>query len=78
MKGLDEDTAAVLSPDNVIEVVGSGALTVIDASDMDFSSMDSARDGDPVSLINIRLHILVEGGTYDISSRLALPGPTHE
>jgi cyanophycinase len=73
--GLDEDTAAVLAPDNVIEVVGSGALTVIDASDMEFSSMDSTRDGDPVSLINIRLHVLVEGGTYDIGSRLARPGP---
>ncbi len=72
--GLDEDTAAVLSPDNRIEVVGSGALTVVDPSGMDFSSMDSSRPGEPVCLINIRMHVLLEGGTYDIDSREARPG----
>ncbi len=72
--GLDENTAAFISGSNVLEVVGSGALTVVDPSDMEFSSMDSTRSHAPVSLINIRLHVLVEGGTYDIDSRLARPG----
>lgn len=72
--GLDEDTAAFIGPDNTLEVVGSGALTVVDPSDMEFSSMDSAQDHEPVCLINIRLHVLVQGGTYDIESRVARPG----
>ena len=38
---------------------------------MEFSSMDSANRHDPVSVINIRLHVLVEGGRYDITSRSA-------
>ena len=72
--GLDEDTAAFIGPDNSLEVVGSGALTVVDPSDLEFSSMDSAQDHEPVCLINIRLHVLVQGGTYDIESRVARPG----
>ena len=69
--GLDEDTAAVIGPDDKLEVIGSGAITVVDPSGMEFSSMDSANRHDPVSLVNIRLHVLVHGGTYDIRTRVA-------
>ena len=71
--GLDEDTAAFISPERVLEVVGSGAITIVDPQDMDFSSMDSANRHQPVSLINIRIHFLVEGGTFDMNSRKAMP-----
>jgi len=69
--GLDEDTAAFISPDDVIEVVGSGAITLIDPSQMEFSSMDSARRHEPVSVLGIRLHILTHGCTFDICTREA-------
>jgi cyanophycinase len=71
--GLDEDTAAFIDSDRLLEVVGSGAITIVDPSDMEFSSMDSASRHAPVCLINIRLHVLIEGGTYDIESRTARP-----
>ena len=69
--GLDEDTAAFIAPDYKLDVLGSGAITIVDPSEMEFSSMDSARRHDPVCLINIRLHVLIEGGTYDIETRVA-------
>ncbi|MEO2162561.1 MAG: cyanophycinase, partial [bacterium] len=71
--GLDEDTAAFIAPSNSLEVVGTGAITIVDPSDMEFSSMASAESRDPVCLTNIRLHVLVQGGTYDIESRKARP-----
>ena len=71
--GLDEDTAAFIRPDDDFEVVGSGGITVIDPTDLSYSSMDKARRGEPVSLIGIRLHILVAGGRYKTASRLAAP-----
>ena len=43
--GLDEDTAAFISPDNIIEVEGSGGITLIDASGIEFSSMDMVEEG---------------------------------
>ena len=71
--GLDEDTAAFISPSEELEVVGSGGITVIDPTDLSYSSMDQARRGDPVCLIGIKLHILVAGGRFDIASRQAAP-----
>jgi len=71
--GLDEDTAAFIGPDERLEVVGSGGITVIDPTELSYSSMDQARRGEPVSLIGVRLHILVAGGRFDIESREAAP-----
>src|SRR3546814_9484785 len=61
--GLDEDTAAFISPDNVLEVEGSGALTVVDAGDLQFSSMAEAGQEQPVCLLGLKVHILVAGAT---------------
>jgi cyanophycinase len=72
--GLDEDTAAFIRPGDNLEVVGSGGITIIDPSNLEFSSMDSARRGDPVSLIGVKLHILISGGCFEIESRKAISG----
>ena len=49
--GLDEDTAAFIGPDDTLEVVGSGAITIIDPAEVEYSSMDQAEKGDPICLI---------------------------
>ncbi|MBL8520093.1 MAG: cyanophycinase [Betaproteobacteria bacterium] len=72
--GLDEDTAAFIGPDNELEVVGSGAITVVDASCMSFSSMDSVKEGEPVCMLGVQLHILVAGATYNLHTRKASAG----
>ncbi|MBS0568297.1 MAG: cyanophycinase, partial [Proteobacteria bacterium] len=72
--GLDEDTAAFIRPDNTLEVEGSGAVTVVDASDMQFSSMDQVSEDEPVCLIGLKVHILVAGATYNLATRTASAG----
>lgn len=72
--GLDEDTAAFIDPDDNIEVLGSGGLTILDMSGLEHSSMPSAEEGDVVQVIGVRLHILTDGARYDLTSRKALPG----
>ena len=69
--GLDEDTAAFIRPDDDLEVVGSGGITIIDPTELKHSSMDRAGRGEPVSLINIKLHILISGGCYRTTAREA-------
>jgi cyanophycinase len=71
--GLDEDTAAFIRPDDDVEVVGSGGITVIDPRDLSYSSMDRARRGEPVSLIGVKLHILIAGGRFSTVTRAATP-----
>jgi cyanophycinase len=69
--GLDEDTAAFIGPDNTLEVEGSGAVTVVDASEMAFSSMDQVDEGKPVCMLGLRLHVLVAGATFNLHTREA-------
>ena len=72
--GLDEDTAAFIAPDNTLEVEGSGSITVVDASGLQFSSMAEAGQDDPVCLLGLTVHILVAGATYNLHTRRASPG----
>ncbi len=69
--GLDEDTAAFIGPENVIEVEGAGAVTVVDAHDVEFDSIAELDRGEPVSLIGVRLHLLTRGATYNLLTREA-------
>jgi cyanophycinase len=72
--GLDEDTAAFISPDNTVDVQGSGGITVVDASEVQFSSMDSVNEGRPVCLLGVKLHILTQGATFNLHTRQADAG----
>ncbi|MEO8636786.1 MAG: cyanophycinase [Gemmatimonadales bacterium] len=72
--GLDEDTAAFIGPDETIEVTGSGAITVVDPSEIEFSSMDKANRDDPVCLIGVKLHLLIQGATFQLHTRTASAG----
>ncbi len=69
--GLDEDSAAFIAEDNTLEVVGSGAVTVVDAAGLEFSSMDSIDEGQPVCLLGLTVHILVAGATFNLHTRKA-------
>lgn len=73
--GLDENTAAFIGPDNRIDIVGMGGITVIDVSKLSYSGMATTSEGSPVNLIGIRLHVLSHGATFDLESRLATPPP---
>ena len=72
--GLDEDTAAFIGPDNTLEVCGSGGVTVVDAADLEFSSMDQVDEGQPVCLLGLKLHLLVAGASFNLHTRKASPG----
>jgi cyanophycinase len=72
--GLDEDTAAFIGPDEVLEVVGVGGVTVVDPSNLEFSSMDAVKQGEPVSLLGVKLHILTRAGTFNLHTRVATAG----
>ena len=73
--GLDEDTGAFIAPDNTVHVEGSGGITVVDAAEVNFSSMDTVHEGRPVGLLGVKLHILTQGATFNLHSRQADAGP---
>ena len=72
--GVDEDTAAFIGPDNTVEVEGNGAVTVVDADGLQFSSMAQV-DGDaPVCMLGVQLHILAAGASFNLETRRASAG----
>ena len=71
--GIDEDTAAFIGPHNILEVVGSGTVTVVDAENITYSSMTQAVRKVPLSLLGLRIDVMAEGCRYDLNKRRAFP-----
>ena len=55
-------------------VARGGGVTIVDASDVIYSSMDSVTEGEPVCMLGLKLHILVQGATFNLHTRHASPG----
>jgi cyanophycinase len=55
--------------------VGGGALTIVDPSDLEFSSMAHVRKNDAVCLIGLKLHVLDHGSTFNMRTRVAAAAP---
>ncbi len=71
--GIDEDTAALIGPDNTIEVIGSGTITIVNAADLTYSSMGQTRREDALSLLGLKIDVMAEGCHYDLNKRQAYP-----
>lgn len=69
--GLDEDTAAFIGPDETLEVEGSGGVTVVDGSEVSYSSISEVSEGQPVCVLGLRVHILTAGATFNLHTRQA-------
>ncbi len=75
--GIDEDTAAVIDGD-VLHVLGSGAVTVVDAAGLRYSDADGVDQTQPIAMLGIKLDFLTSGCRYDLSRRLGLPPVARE
>jgi cyanophycinase len=75
--GIDEKTALI--PDgSTFEVVGEGTVTVVDAGGMGFSLLPYARRGDPLTLHDVRLHVISNGFRFDLAARRPMPEENKE
>ena len=72
--GIDEDTA-ICASGNAFEVIGSGAVSVVDARRATVAP--AASDTGPVTLFGAALHLLPAGCVFDMASRSPAIGPAH-
>lgn len=72
--GIDEDTAAVIGPDGLLEVKGRGVVTVMDGSDM-VTTAYTATGTQPLMLSDVRLHSLPRGAVFDLNTRRLVSAP---
>jgi cyanophycinase len=67
--GIDEDTAAMINPDQTLEVVGRGSVIIVDGGDIGYTNVDQAQSHKPVVVTNMRLHVLADGFRYNLLTK---------
>ena len=61
--GIDEDTALIIEPNQSVEIVGKGSVTLVDPRRMR-SNRDSIDDDEKLEMLGLRLHVLPAGNRY--------------
>ncbi len=72
--GIDEDTAAVVSPSGLLEVRGRGVVTIIDGTHV-VTTAYTATGTQPLMMSGLQLHTLPRGAVFDINSRRLVTAP---
>jgi cyanophycinase len=79
--GIDEDTAAVIHDGDRLEVIGRGAVTVVDGQHL-VSNAFAAKRTAPLLVSGAVIHVLPAGSQFDLTSRTLIahqtPIPDHE
>ncbi|TVQ44766.1 MAG: cyanophycinase [Gloeocapsa sp. DLM2.Bin57] len=71
--GIDEDTCAVFGQDGTMTIIGKGTVMIIDARDMSYTNQNQIEATDPLSIHNLKLHILSHSDRYNIRTHQTLP-----
>jgi cyanophycinase len=69
--GIDENTAIVVEGDEAFEVLGAGAVYVLDGSGTSYSNLAEAQEemDKAMSVFDVKLHVLSEGNRFDLQER---------
>jgi cyanophycin synthetase len=70
--GIDEDTAAIISANKVLEVLGEGTVTILDGSQLRSNAYE-VRARRPVLVSGTIVHHLPAGSRFDLGARNLLP-----
>ena len=74
--GIDEDTAAIIEAGGVMNVLGAGGVTVIDASGLRYTDSYAVQRGQPLAMLGLKLDFLTSGCLYDLRRREGI-APQH-
>ncbi|MBF2074750.1 MAG: cyanophycinase [Synechococcales cyanobacterium C42_A2020_086] len=69
--GIDEDTAIVVKDDE-FEVVGQGAITVVDETTATHNNLEGLLKDEPIALCGVKLHILPHGYRFNLKTHQPL------
>jgi len=72
--GVDEDTAGVVGPDHVMEVIGRGSITVVDGAGSETDAWE-IKGHRPLMISGVVLHSLPSGYRFDLRRRNRIATP---
>lgn len=67
--GLAEDTGLVIKKCNTFEVIGSGMVILFDPRNLKHNNEQVLQKGTPMSLVNLKVHVLTNGDKFNITRR---------
>jgi cyanophycinase len=67
--GIDEDTAIVVDDSRSFEVVGAGAVYVVDGFGISYTNVADEDESRTMSVFDVKLHVLSQGDRFDLRSR---------
>lgn len=72
--GVDEDTAAVVGPDRMLEVIGRRSVTILDGAESETDAWE-VKAHRPIMISNVVLHSLPSGYRFDLERRERVAAP---
>jgi cyanophycinase len=73
--GFDEDTAGVVSPDGILEVIGRGSVMIVDGAKAETDAWEIVGHK-PLMISGVVLHSLPSGYRFDLRRHARVKGPT--
>ena len=67
--GLGEDTGVLITKGNQIETIGSNLVIIVDGHHIMHNNINEIKNGMPLSIENLMMHVLAKGNIYDIAER---------
>lgn len=70
--GVGEDTSVIIK-DGTIEVCGSGLVIIVDGIGIAYTDLTEIKDGDPITVEGIKVHVLGAGKKFSLGERTLKP-----
>jgi len=67
--GLGEDTGLLITEGTKMEAIGTGLVIIVDGKEIAYSNIASVPDNEPISIENLKVHILVQGNGFLLPER---------
>jgi cyanophycinase len=71
--GIDEDTCAMFERDGWLQAMGKGSVTIVDPTEVTHTNEPHVGASEPLTVHNLRLHILSHGDRFHLYQRTVLP-----
>lgn len=67
--GLDEDTGIIVEKGRYVTAIGSSSVVLVDGSNIAHNNIADIRNGMPISVSGLQVHVLTNSDTFDLHTR---------
>jgi cyanophycinase len=71
--GLDEDTGVIVEKGSRIKAIGASSVVVVDGSHVACNNIAFIKNGMPLSVSNISVHVMCQADVFDLNTREFIP-----